>query len=384
MSIQKVQEFLNSHNIKYSVVSYSPAHSKQELEKYKSSLGTDLIEAVLVKIEDQKLAIAIVPVGFTVDIGSLRKALGITKIELLDPKEVENLFPDCELGTVSPFRNPDSIDAFFAQDLGKNQKVAFYVDSYSHLIRMSYSDFEKLLNCRKGIVFSTKSKYRALVSAVAPKTARQELENYNQCFLGVSLENTDFATDKLIATTDWIARYFQKYTVFVADSVYRINLQINQGLKEDEALNKALLIARKYIDNQSAVFERHAKTCPFEIVFASEVQKSKDYINYLEQLQILFRKNDKFANSVKSCAKYFALRHLEQNDENFDYYVEMSCTYLLEEVALTACIVQDDLSIMIYPGTLAPIFGEITEGYHPDVPDCLQKMICVSLRLKKR
>ena len=62
----------------------------------------------------------------------------------------------------------------------------------------------------------------------------------------------------------------------------------------------------------------------------------------------------------------------------------MSCVYLLEEVALTACIVQDDLSIMIYPSTLATIFGEIAEGDHPAVPDCLQKMICVSLRLKKR
>lgn len=385
MSIQQVLEFLNSHNIKYTNISYSPAHSKQELKKYKSSIGTDFIETILVKIEEKQVAIAVVRGGLTINMGSLQKALGTTNIRLLDSQEISNLFPNCELGAVSPFRNSDSIDVFLAQDLKQNQKVAFYVDSYNHLIHMNFSDFEKLVNCNKDIVFSTKSKYRALVSAVAPETARQKLGNYDHCFLGVSLKSNDFVTEKLIAITDWIAGHFKKYTVFIADSVHRINLQIEDpNLTEDKALNKALLLARRYIDNESVILERHAKTCPFELVFASEVQKSKDYINYHEQLKILFGQNDKFTNSLNSCARSFVLRHLEPDAEHFDRYVKMSSNYLLEELALTACLVRYGLSVMIYPGSLPVIFGEISNGQYPDVPDCLQQIIHVSLHLRKR
>ena len=141
MSIQKVQAFLNSHNIKYTTIRYSSAHTRQELKSYKSKLGTDLIEAVLVKIEE-KIAIAIVPDGLAIDIGSLQNALGTTNVKFLEPKEVASFFPDSEFGTVPPFGNLISTDVFLAQELEQKQEAAFYVDSYTDLIRMSYGDFE--------------------------------------------------------------------------------------------------------------------------------------------------------------------------------------------------------------------------------------------------
>ncbi|MBC1237262.1 hypothetical protein [Nostoc sp. 2RC] len=54
MSIQQLQEFLNSHQIKYQTIHYSPAHTSQELTTYKHTLGMDLIEAVLVEIDEKK------------------------------------------------------------------------------------------------------------------------------------------------------------------------------------------------------------------------------------------------------------------------------------------------------------------------------------------
>lgn len=293
------------------------------------------------------------------------------------------MFLDREFGTVLPFGNLYGMDVFLAPDLEQNQEVAFYVSSSAHLVRMKYSDFEQLVNSQKQIVFSTRARYRAQVKDVVPKSARKELKSCKHCFLGVSLENENFSTAKLIAITDWISQNFQKCTVIIADSVHRITLQINQGLKENQALNKALLLGREYIDKESIVFERHADTCPFDFVFCSEIQKSEDYFKYYEKLQHLRNKDEKFANSIKSWARKYVLRHLEQNSEHFERYVEMSCAYLLEELAILACLAQNSLSIIVYPGSSC-ISGEIAEGHHPGIPGCLQKIIRVSLRLRRR
>ena len=273
MNIEKLQEFLNNHKIKYITINHSLAYTEQELTNYKCALGMNLIETVLVEIDNKRIAMAILPASLQINLGSLQEALGTTKVKLLNQKEVENLFPGCEFGTVPPFGNLYGMDVFLAPELDQNQEVQFYVESYAHLFQMKYCDFEKLVNTQKEIIFFTRPRYRGEISAVIPKVTRQELKNYEHCFLGVSLESEKFSTAKLIAITDWISKHFTKCTVFIADSVHRITLQIDRGLKKNQALNKSLFLGREYIDNACVVFERYIDTCPFDLVFCSEVQK---------------------------------------------------------------------------------------------------------------
>ncbi|WP_341529356.1 tRNA-dependent cyclodipeptide synthase [Nostoc sp. UHCC 0302] len=384
MSIQQLQEFLNFHKIKYKTIHYSLAHTSQELTTYKYTLGMDLIEAVLVEIDGQKIAVTLLPASLQANVGSLQAALDINKGRLLQQKEFEHLFPYCEFGTLPPFGELYNMEVFWWQDLAKNQEVAFYAYSYAHLVRMKYADFEKLVNPHKGIVFSTRPKYRVEIAAVIPQVARHELDIYEHCFLGISLESKNFSIARLIGMTDWISKHFKKCTVLIGDSIHRITLQINQGLNEKQSLNKALILGREYVDNASYVFDNYTANCLFNVIFCSEIQKTEDYFKYYEQLKNIIRQNENFANSVKSSVKEFVLRHFEQNTENFDSYVELSSRYLLEELAIFACLVKDDLSIMIYPGSLLKILGEIAEGHYSGVPDSLKKIIHVSLHLKGR
>ncbi|MBC1237261.1 tRNA-dependent cyclodipeptide synthase [Nostoc sp. 2RC] len=276
------------------------------------------------------------------------------------------------------------MEVFWWQNLAKNQEVAFYAYSYAHLVRMNYTEFEKIVNPQKGIIFLTRPKYRVEIAAVIPQIARHELDRYEHCFLGISLESENFSIAKLVGMTDWISKHFKKCTILIGDSIHRITLQINQGLKEKQALNKALIQGREYVENANYVFDNYIKTCIFNVIFCSEIQQSEDYFKYYEQLQNLIRKDEKFANSVKSSVKEFVLRHFEQNTENFDFYVELSSKYLLEELALFTCLIKYDLSIMIYPGSLLKIFEEIAEGHYAGVPDSLKKIVHVSLHLKSR
>ncbi|WP_179073052.1 tRNA-dependent cyclodipeptide synthase [Nostoc sp. C057] len=327
----------------------------------------------------------LLPESLQVNVGSLQAALDTNKVRLIKQEEFENLFPYCKFGTLPPFGELYNMEVFWWQDLAKNQEVAFYAYSYAHLVRMKYADFEKIVNPQKGIIFLTRPKYQVEIAAVIPQVARHELGRYEHCFLGISLESENFSIAKLVGMTDWISKHFKKCTVLIGDSIHRITLQINQDLKEKQALNKALIQGRQYVDNASYVFDNYIATCIFNVIFCSEIQQSEDYLKYYEQLQNLIRQDEKFANSVKSSVKEFVLRHFKQNTENFDFYVELSSRYLLEELAVFTCLIKYDLSIMmIYPGSLLKIFEEIAEGHYPGVPDSLKKIVHVSLHLKRR
>ncbi|MBH8561933.1 tRNA-dependent cyclodipeptide synthase [Nostoc sp. CENA67] len=384
MSIQQLQEFLNFHQIKYTIIHYSPAHTSQELTIYKHTLGMDLIEPVLVEIDGQTIAVILLPASLQVNLGSLQSALDKNKVRLLNQEEFENLFPYCEFGTLPPFGELYNMEVFWWQDLAKNQEVAFYAYSYAHLVRMKYADFQKLVNPQKRIRFLTRPKYRVEIEEVIPQFARHKIDRYEHCFLGISLENEKFSMPKLVGISDWISKKYKKCTVLIGDSIHRITLQINEGLKEEQALNKALILGREYEYHASYVFKNYSNTCPFSVIFCSEIQKSEDYFKYYNQLQNLIIHNESFANSVKYYVKDFVLRHLRKNTENLDFYVELSSMYLIEELAIFSCLFNEDLSIMIYPGSLLKIVEEIAEGHYPGVPDRLKKLVHVSLHLKRR
>ncbi|MBD2525812.1 tRNA-dependent cyclodipeptide synthase [Nostoc sp. FACHB-133] len=383
MSIQQLQEFLNSHQIKYTNIHYSPAHTLRELTRYKHSLGTNLIENLLVEIDGTKTAMILAPASLRININSLQEVLGTNNIRVLNQQEFENLIPNCEFGTLPPYGELYDMEVFWLGELAQNPEVAFYAYSNADLLLMNYRDFKKLLNPRNQIVVLTRPKYKVEIEEVIPESAKQKLKNYEHCFLGVSLESEQFSTTRLLAMADWISKHFKKCTIFVGDSIHRITLQINQGLNEYQARNKALILGREYIYNAGYVFEGYAANYDYDVIFCSDIQKTEDYFKYHEQLHKAVKDDIKISNLFKLYAREFVLHHFESNTENFELYVEMSSRYLLEEIAIAACLVKYDLSIMIYPGSLG-IFKEIALGHYPGIPDCLQNIIYVYLRLKGR
>ncbi|TAE54075.1 MAG: tRNA-dependent cyclodipeptide synthase [Nostocales cyanobacterium] len=346
-------------------------------------MGMNLIENLLVEIDGIKTAMILAPASLRININSLQEVLGTNKIRVFNQQEFANLIPNCEFGTLPPCGEIYNMEVFWLEELSKYPEMAFYAYSYTDLVMIKYRDFQKILNPQKQIVVLTRPKYGIGIEEIVPESAKQELENYEHCFLGVSLESDQFSTTKFVAMADWISKHFKKCTLLIGDSIHRITMQINQGLTEYQAINKSLIIGREYIYNASYIFERYAAHCEYDVIFFSDIKKTADYLKYYEQLQCCVRQDENFYNLLQFCAKEFILRHFEEKNENFDLYIKMSCQYLLEEIAIFACLVKYGLSIVIYPGSLG-IFQELVLGNYPDIPDCLKHIIYVYLRLKRR
>ncbi len=144
MAIKKLKEFLDENNVRYITVSHSPAYTAQEIAAKAHLPGKEIAKTVLVKI-DGKLAMAVLPGSFKINFENLRKVLGSDNVRLADEHEFVDKFPDCELGAMPPFGNLYGIDVFVANSLAEDEEIAFNACSHSQLIKMTYSDFEKLV-----------------------------------------------------------------------------------------------------------------------------------------------------------------------------------------------------------------------------------------------
>jgi Ala-tRNA(Pro) deacylase len=145
MPMQKLKEFLDSHNIKYVTISHSLAYTAQEIAASAHIAGKELAKTVMVKTDD-KMAMAVLPASYKVRFDLLKKAAGASKIELANEQEFRDMFPESEVGAMPPFGNLYGMEVFVDESLSQDEEIAFNAGSHTELIKLAYRDFQRLVN----------------------------------------------------------------------------------------------------------------------------------------------------------------------------------------------------------------------------------------------
>ncbi len=143
MPVKRLKEFLDTHSIKYVIISHSRAFTAQETAISAHISGKELAKTVVVKI-DGKMTMAVLLSSYKVDFDLLRKVTGASKVEIASEKEFKNLFPGCEIGAMPPFGNLYGMEVFVAESLAEDEDIAFNAGSHRELVKMAYKDFERL------------------------------------------------------------------------------------------------------------------------------------------------------------------------------------------------------------------------------------------------
>ncbi len=154
MPVKKLREFLDSQNVRYVSLRHSPAYTAQEIAASGHIPGKDLAKTVMVKIDGQ-MAMAVLPASHQVDFDFLKKAAGAKEVKLATEEEFKGLFPDCDIGAMPPFGNLYGMQVFAAKALTEDREIVFNAGSHSELIRLTYKEYERLVN-PKVINFSLK------------------------------------------------------------------------------------------------------------------------------------------------------------------------------------------------------------------------------------
>ena len=145
MPLTKLREFLDSHNVKYLVISHSIAYTAQGIAALVHLSGKKLAKTVIVRM-DGKLAMAVVPASFHVDVDLLRNAAGAQTVEVASEQEFKDAFPDCETGAMPPFGNLYGMPVYADASLGENEEITFNAGTHRELVRMAWADMVRLVN----------------------------------------------------------------------------------------------------------------------------------------------------------------------------------------------------------------------------------------------
>ncbi len=147
MPLQKLKEFLDSHNVKYVIIAHSPAYTAAGIAALAHIPGKELAKTVMVKIDDA-LAMTVVSASQHVDLKVLKAATFARTVNLATEDEFKESFPDCEVGAMPPFGNLYGMPVFADESLSRDKEIAFNAGSHRELVRIAWEDFEKLVQPR--------------------------------------------------------------------------------------------------------------------------------------------------------------------------------------------------------------------------------------------
>jgi Ala-tRNA(Pro) deacylase len=147
MPVKKLKEFLDQKGIKYVNIVHSPAYTAQEVAASAHIAGREFAKTVIVELDGQ-MAMAVLPANRKVVLQDLREVTGSDRVKFASEEAFRERFPDCEPGAMPPFGNLYGMEVYLAQSLTANDELSFNAGSHTEAMRLSLSDFERLVQPR--------------------------------------------------------------------------------------------------------------------------------------------------------------------------------------------------------------------------------------------
>ena len=144
MPAQRLKEYLDSQGIQYLVIEHSPAYTAQEIAASAHIPGRELAKTVVVKIDD-RMAMAVLPSSYRVDLGHLADAVGAMDVTLASEEEFRGAFPQCELGAMPPFGNLYDMEVYVEASLTEDEEIDVNAGTPKELTRLSYGVIAELV-----------------------------------------------------------------------------------------------------------------------------------------------------------------------------------------------------------------------------------------------
>ena len=161
----RLKAFLTKHKIKYKSHKHPTAYTAQEIAAAQHVSGKQLAKCVLVNT-DKGYFLAVLPAVVLVDFTKLKKVLRAKKLRLASESDIKRLFPDVDVGAMSPFGNLYDVPTVVDKTLTEADGIVCNAGSHTETITLRYRDFEKRAKPKVGafglpVAKAAKAKKRA-------------------------------------------------------------------------------------------------------------------------------------------------------------------------------------------------------------------------------
>lgn len=147
MKGEKLIEYLDRNHVKYEMIHHPLAYSSTKTAHVAHVHGYEMAKPVIVKI-DGNLVMVVMSANQRVNLSLLKALFQTDDVELASENEFVRKFGDCEMGAMPPFGNLYGMDEIISEELTKDDEIVFNAGTHTDLIKMKFSDFEKLVHPR--------------------------------------------------------------------------------------------------------------------------------------------------------------------------------------------------------------------------------------------
>ena len=145
MPSKRIRNYLDEHGVQYLIQEHPPAYTAQQIAAEVHVPGRHFAKTVAVKI-DGRLALAVLPATDQVDLERLAQSVGAQSVELAHEDEFASRFPECETGAMPPFGELYDMEVFVSPHITEADHIAFNAGTHTEVMRLSWADFERLVN----------------------------------------------------------------------------------------------------------------------------------------------------------------------------------------------------------------------------------------------
>jgi len=143
MSISiRLKNFLDENQIPYSLLTHTTAYTAQGAAATMQISGNELAKTVVLWTGEEMI-LAVLPAPNHVRLDKLAAELG-RSVRLATEQEFSSLFPDCELGAMSPLGSLYNLPVYVDESLAADETIVFNAGTHHDAIRIRYDDFVRL------------------------------------------------------------------------------------------------------------------------------------------------------------------------------------------------------------------------------------------------
>jgi Ala-tRNA(Pro) deacylase len=139
---------LNQSKAQYEILRHAEAITAQRIAQAEHVKGRHQAKVVMVKSGDQHLMV-VLPADHHIDLEKIEKAVG-RPVSLGKENDFKSLFPDTAIGAMPPFGNLYGLPTYVDKHLAEQDYIVFEAGTHTDAIRMSYSDYEKIVKPKVG------------------------------------------------------------------------------------------------------------------------------------------------------------------------------------------------------------------------------------------
>jgi Ala-tRNA(Pro) deacylase len=144
MLAERARRLLETGGAAYETLPHREAYTAQGVASAVHVSGWQLAKVLVVRAPGDEPVMVVLPASCRLDLSALARALDQPSMALVPEEEIDELFPDCEVGAMPPFGHLYGMPVYVDKCFPKAGDFAFQAGNHHEIVRMSYAEYERL------------------------------------------------------------------------------------------------------------------------------------------------------------------------------------------------------------------------------------------------